>query len=178
MQKIQVKKPDGTAEARIVHRCYQDITGKQIFLHADGSYAYKDGSPVQDAAEFNLLPEAHRQIALAWWKRVGEKKSQAYYSQLAERNQKRAGDFQEKLAAQENNTLLDSVLYGRKALVAGGKYGAIATPKSWMEHGFSHRPDWWGQAKIISFANCQYVMQEEAPPSSATGEDAQTAVKK
>jgi len=173
LQKMIVKKADGNTEIRIVHRCYQDITGRQIFLHADGSYGYKDGSPVKDAAEFNLLPEAQRQIALSWWQRVGEKKSQVYYSQLAEQNKKLAGDFQETLAAQENNTRLDSVLYGRKAIVAGGKYGAIETPKSWMEHGFSHRPDWWGQARIINFANCQYVMQEQTTPEApATTKDA------
>ncbi|HPD57817.1 MAG: hypothetical protein BWY37_02156 [Firmicutes bacterium ADurb.Bin262] len=163
MQKILVKQPTGATKQLIVHRTYQDISGKQIFLHADGSYGYKDGAPVREASELNILPEAHRQIAMNWWQRIGEKKSRAYYRQIDEMNKRRAGDYQEALAAQDNNTILDSMLYGRKSSLATGKKGAVSAPKSWMEWGFKKRPEWWGQAKEINFPDATYVMQPNAP---------------
>lgn len=167
MQKIIVKLANGTTKTIVVHRAYQDISGKQIFLHADGTYGYKDGAPVREASELNILPEAHRALALSWWQRAGEKKSRAYYRILDEQNKRRAGDYQETLAQQANNTMLDSVLYGRKALVAPGKYGAVSAPKSWMEWGYSKRPEWWGQAKEVTFPDAAYVMQPNAPSPPA-----------
>ena len=170
MQKIIVKLPNGSTKASTVHRTYQDISGQQIFLHADGTFGYKDGAPVRAASELNILPEAHRAIALSWWQRVGEKKSLAYYRLLDEQNKRRAGDYQETLAQQANNTMLDSVLYGRKALLGTGKYGAVSAPKSWMEWNFTKRPEWWGQAKEIAFNDAVYVMQRDIPAPAPEAE--------
>lgn len=167
MQTIIVKLANGSTKSLVVHRTYQDISGRQIFLHSDGTYGYKDGSPIREVSELNILPEAHRAIALSWWQRVGEKKARAHYRLVEEQNNRRAGDYQETLAAQTNNTTMDSVLYGRKAAVAPGKKGAVSAPKSWMEWGFTKRPEWWGQAKEIEFDGASYVMQRDVPAPEA-----------
>ena len=78
---------------------------------------------------------------------------------LAALDEAAAGDFQQELAAQEANTILDSVLYTRRQ----GKKGAVSTAKSWLEFGFTSRPDWWGQAATIGFKDFTYEMLEPEP---------------
>jgi hypothetical protein len=58
---------------------------------------------------------------------------------------------------------LDSILYSKKP-----KKGAISDPKPWIEFGFSTRPDWWGQAKSVSFTDFTYIMAA-APDAPAAG---------
>lgn len=160
MQQLYVKTKD--AGIKVVHilRSWQDISGQEVFLHADGTYGDRDGTPKKDAATFNIMPVEHRELALAWWQRKGEKLSRKHYQDKAAKMAQRAGDYQEKIAAQEMNSQLDAILYGRKNQLANGKFGAVEAAKPWMEHGFTKRPDWWGQAKVVEFKNCQYVMQE------------------
>ena len=159
MQTLYAKGPDGNTKTVQVHRSFQDISGAHIFHHADGTYGYKDGAPVRKASELEGLPPEHRALAMAWWKRTGEAASTVYYAALAEKAAIRAGDFQETLAKDEASSALDSILYARRGLNKGKK-GAISAPKPWMEYGFSQRPDWWGQAATINFADCSYEMQD------------------
>ena len=160
MQTLFVKGADGKSKTVQVHRSFQDISGAHIFQHTDGTYGYKDGSPVRKVTELEGLPPEHRILALAWWKRTGEKSSTDYYAAIAEKAAIRAGDFQEKLAADEANTALDSILYARRTMKNDKKIGAISAPKPWMEFGFTSRPDWWGQAKSVAFTDCAYEMQD------------------
>jgi hypothetical protein len=160
-QKLYVKQPDGTSKAVYVHRSWQDISGKQIFLHHDGTYGDKSGNPIRNLSDLNILPAAHRKVAESWWSRIGREKAEDHYQTIAEKEAAIAGDFQEQLAAEEVNTALDSVLYARKP--QGKKGAAIGSPKSWLEYGFGKRPDWWGQANEITFNDFTYVIFKETP---------------
>lgn len=179
MQTLYAKGPDGKSREVHVHRSFHDISGVNIYLHTNGTYGYKDGSPVRSESELQGLPPEHRTFAMAWWKRIGEKASIAYYATLAEKSAKHAGDFQEALAADVTNSALDSILYARRAMKNGKKAGAISAPKSWMEYDFNARPDWWGQAKTIGFPDFAYEMQDPASeeqigdldPAAATSEE-------
>ncbi|HAJ28118.1 MAG TPA: hypothetical protein DCG53_12890 [Syntrophus sp. (in: bacteria)] len=166
MQELKVKKGDGSYDTVKIHRSFQDISGKHIFHHANGTFGYKDGSPVQNRGELDVIPEPHRRVALAWWKRVGEKMSSEYYGAIADTQREKAGDFQEELAAVEANTMLDSILYTRRPFTKGGKMGAVSDPKPWMEFGFNKRPDWWGQARQIDFLDFRYAMQDQIDQNS------------
>lgn len=158
MQTLQVKLKDGTTKTVYVHRSFQDIAGRHVYLHHNGVYGNKDGTPIRSASELEILPLDHRRLALAWWKRTGEALAAEYYGQKEEEAARNAGDFQEKLAEQEVNTRLDSVLYTRRAVSGGKARGAVSAPRPWMEFGFTRRPDWWGQAKSIAFPDYGYTM--------------------
>lgn len=165
MQELKVKKPDGSYDNVKIHRSFQDISGRHVFHHHNGVFGYKDGSPVQNRTELDVIPEPHRQVALAWWNRAGEKMSREHYNTIAETQREKAGDFQEELAASESNTMLDSILYNRRPFTKGAKLGAVSDPKPWMEFGFNKRPDWWGQARNIDFLDFRYTMQDQIGPT-------------
>lgn len=157
MQTLFVKQGN---EMKTIHvlRSWQDISGRQIFLHHNGVYGYKDGTPVRSATEFDIMPIEHRQQAMAWWKRGGQKLATDYYTAQEKKLEEKAGDFQTMMG--EGNTALDAVLYTRRAK----KGGAVTAPRSWMEW-FEKRPDWWGQANQIQFNDYTYTMiaTAEAP---------------
>lgn len=173
MQTLYVKGPDGKTKEVHIIRSFQDISGKQIFLHANGTYADRAGVPVKSETELQILPPEHRKVALAWWERTGRKQAETHYAALAEKESVRAGDFQEKIANDEANSALDSILYARQDLNKGKK-GAISAPKPWMEYGFSQRPDWWGQAQTINFKDFSYRMQTTDSPEPAPGTEKDT----
>jgi hypothetical protein len=171
MQTLQVKQPDKTTKTVHVHRSWQDINGKHIFLHHNGVYGFKDGSPIKSPADLEVLPPEHRRLAMAWWSRVGSEMSAQFYSGKEEEAARNAGDYQEQLAAEEFNTKLDSVLYSRRPIVNGKAKGAVSAPKPWMEFGFTRRPDWWGQAKAIAFPDYAYSMLDPEEKEEAPGPD-------
>jgi hypothetical protein len=150
MQKLFVKQGDEMKEIHVL-RSWQDISGRQIFLHHNGVYGYKDGTPVKNITEFDIMPIEHRQQAVAWWKRGGQKLSADHYAEQEKKVQEKAGDFQAMMG--DGNTALDSVLYTRRSK----KGGAVSAPRSWMEW-FEKRPDWWGQATHIQFNDYIYTM--------------------
>jgi hypothetical protein len=154
MQTLFVKQKDGSTKKVQVIRSFQDANGAHVFLHHNGTYGDRSGIPVKSADDLKTLPPNHQKLALAWWDRIGKKLSEEHYNAVNQQEIARAGDFREELAAEESNSVLDSVLYSRKP-----KQGAITNPKPWMEFGFAARPDWWGQAKAINFADCTYIMQ-------------------
>lgn len=154
MQTLYVKQADGSTRPVHVHRSWLDISGRQIFLHHDGTYGDKAGVPIRDVAELSGLSPEHRRQALAWWERTGKALSESHCQSLAEHSQRIAGDFQEALAAASASTILDAVLYTRRQ----GKKGAVSAAKSWLDYGFTARPDWWGQATMIGFQDAVYEM--------------------
>lgn len=146
MQRLFVK---GLGEV-VVHRSWKDISGVEVFLHTDGRYANKDGTPLKKREELDILPPTQRAIAQAWWDRSGKKQSEDHYRGMEKKQAAIAGDFQDNVP--ESTTELDSALYARRSR----KGGAISAAKSWMEW-FSKRPDWWGQAEAIGFPDFVYT---------------------
>lgn len=164
MQTLFIKQKDGTTRKVTVIRSWQDASGKHIFLHHNGKYADNTGSPMKSAADFDILPQHQREQALKWWERTGKAQSEEYYALKATEEAARAGDFQERLAAEEANSRLDAVLYVRKS----ARGNAVTKPQSWMEFGFSSRPDWWAQANRIAFADCTYIIADADEPEPET----------
>ncbi len=155
-QTLYVKLTDGSHKAVQVIRSWAVNGGSTIYLHADGRYAYKDGSPLRSPSELDILPAGHRDRAIAWWKRAGFAEAQAYYKALSERALRLAGDFQPDTEGGDRSEL-DAVAYTRKQAKKGA---AVSAPHAWMEW-FPKRPDWWGQARIIGFADFIYEMIDE-----------------
>jgi hypothetical protein len=156
-QILYVKNKDGQVGTVKVLRAWIDINGQEVFLHADGRYARKDGQPLKSVADFNVIADVlQREQALRWWKRAGEAESIAYFTGIEEKRRDEAGDFR---LLENDLTTVDAILYTRRG--NGKKKGAaISAPKSWMEW-FEKRPDWWGQAKKIEFMDYVYEIAED-----------------
>ncbi len=168
MQTLFVKTLTGMKKI-IVHRSWKDISGAEIFLHADGSYANKDKSPLKRREELDILPQAQRLAAQRWWDRIGAKQSADFYQAIDEQAAAIAGDFQDKAA---DSTELDSALYTRRSR----KGGAISGAHAWLEW-FDSRPDWWGQADAISFNDYVYTRADLEAAAPETEADTQKATK-
>ena len=170
MQTLHIKKKGTkigeTATVKII-RSWQDAAGPHIFLHHNGTYADATGAPLKSERDFDILPPNHRAVALKWWERTGKRISEDYYAEQAQQEAQRAGDFQEALAVEEANSILDAVLYVRKP----AKGGAVTKPQSWMEFGFVNRPDWWGQAKKINFTDYSYHILEPVNETEQSSND-------
>jgi hypothetical protein len=157
-QKLFIKGPDGIQKAVKIIRSWATSGGNSIYLHENGRYAYKDGSPLKTAAELDILPRVQRDAALAWWRRKGQVESAAHYEAALAKAIAAAGDFRTEVPFPDE---LDAATYIRKK--SGGKKNlAPSAPHTWREW-FPKRPDWWGQAKEISFADYTYAMVEAAP---------------
>ena len=169
-QILYVKNKDGQVGTVRVLRAWIDINGQEVFLHADGRYARKDGQPLRNAADFNVIADAiQREQALRWWKRTGEAESAAYFKGIEEKRRDEAGDFR---IVDSDQTVVDAILYTRRG--NGKKKGAaISAPKSWMEW-FEKRPDWWGQARKIEFMDYVYEISEDTA-SEASAPNAEEA---
>lgn len=168
MQTLFVKTANGGQRDVKIIRAWLDASGKSVYLHASGRYAYKDGSPLKSASELSIIGDtAQRAQAQAWWTRAGEQESKKYYADLEARQVEAAGDFRETPADMSE---LDAVLYVRKRAQKGSTM--FTAPHAWMEW-FDKRPDWWGQAKQIDFPDFTYRMaeaiksQNPAPPPEA-----------
>lgn len=154
-QTLYVKTPGGGQKPVQILRTWLDASGKSVYLHANGRYAYKDGAPLKSSAELDLISDrGQRTLAKAWWERFGGKESAEYYAALDAKQLEAAGDFQESAVDISD---LDAILYVRRP--TGKKKGAITSPHAWMEW-FTKRPDWWGQAKKIDFPDYAYEMQD------------------
>jgi hypothetical protein len=162
MQTLFVKTATGEMKEVTVHRSWQEAGGTAVYLHANGRYAYKDGTPLKKREELDILPGAQRKMAQLWWDRIGGQESKAFYKSIETQAEAVAGDFQDNLLT---TTELDSALYVRRS----AKGGAVSAPHAWMEW-FTKRPDWWGQAKVIGFADYIYEMAviEEKPEAEKT----------
>jgi hypothetical protein len=160
-QTLYVKNPDGGQRAVQIVRSWGTSGGTSVFLHTNGRYAYKDGTPLKSDNELEILPLVQREAAIAWWKRTGAAESAAYYEGRLQKAREAAGDFQPEI---KNTDELDAVLYIRRK-VGAKKTAAATAPRTWMEW-FQSRPDWWGQAHMISFLDYAYEMVIAAEATS------------
>ena len=171
MQTLRLKKTDGNGQEIVVGvqvlRSWQDGSGRQLYLHSNGVYGYKDGSPVQSADEFSIIGSpVQREMAEVWWKAVGKEMSKKFYSEREEEERRALGDFHEVEASA--NTELDNVLYRRRENKTSGKKADWGQPFAWMEC-FSRRPDWWGQAEKIVLPDYEYQMVKNVNSGSVSG---------
>ena len=157
-QKLFVKTtgPHGNPVMKEVNvlRSWQESDGRQIYLHANGVYGYKDGSPIAKAQELDIIGDpTQRKMAQAWWNRVGIQLSGGHYDKLREETEKRQMEGLPVIAEGESN--LDAVTYIRRPLKDKRKK-AFGDPAPWPEFGFTQRPDWWGQASGIDLGAYRY----------------------
>lgn len=164
-QKLYVTETDSrsgkeTRKELVVLRAWQDAGGGQLMLFSNGVYGHKDGSPVRDPKEFEIIGSSHhKNAALAWWKRSGKEIARVYYEAIDAEERRRAGDYNPVEGA---DTEKDAVLYYRQD--AGS--GEVQGPFSWMDL-FPKRPDWWGQSRAVAFDDYEYVRLDEYEKSGA-----------
>lgn len=165
---IEITSVDGTKTQKqvMVIRSWQDASGHALFLFGNGSYGYKNGEPVREESEFGIIgAPLQRKAALAWWNRAGKELSSRYYDAKTQHEARLMGDFAEAPAGGESK--FDQVLYYRAPINAPQ---ALEGPFEWMAL-FTKRPDWWGQARTIAFADYAYIQQD-----ALSGEDRPAAV--
>lgn len=138
-----------------VSMSWQTADGKQIYLHADGIYGYKDGSPVVSRAELEdpmvIGDPQQRKIALAWWDRKGKTVSKEFYSRQ-QQIQKKA--FENTPGVErEAEADLDQILYARRP-TKDKRRAAFGEPFTWFSV-FKSRPGWWG-ADIVEDGQWRY----------------------
>lgn len=166
MQKLQArtKALDGSEIKKTfdIRRSWSIVSGHAIYEHMDGTYAYKDGSPIMKAEDFQVVIHDERQLkkALSWWDRIGKKQSQAFYDALDLRLRALDGDHVD--AAGEEDIEKDMILYTRvPAGESAEDQPEPLIPMTWMEIGFTSRPDWWGVAKTIEFNDFMYLLHSD-----------------
>lgn len=159
-----MNKETGKQETRLkrvtVIRSWQSASGKQIYQHSDGTYGYKDGSPVMGRDELEDpelgMSEIHRDLALAWWIRKGEKESKAFYEMRAAQR-RRVAEATPGVVRQVDSDL-DSVMYQKRPL-NDRRRAAFGEPFTWFTE-FKTRPDWWGHATVIDMGQWRYEMTD------------------
>ena len=175
MQVLKVKIVNEKGEKSVLSvkiiRAWGDSGGAMIYLHHNGIYGYKDGSPIRDAKELNIIGDVRQKtLALSWWERIGHKISQQYYDErekaLIERQEAGImplgmGDISD----------LDAVQYIRRP-VKDRKRAAFSDPHTWYEW-FEARPDWWGQAAVIELGAYRYeIMASGEAKTEGSDEEA------
>lgn len=156
MQKLTIKTrdADGNEVLRTVQvlRAWHDASGRHIYLHHNGVYGYKDGSPVRSPDEFAVMGNSrHRNLAMTWWEKTGKALSRRHYSEVEEQIRARTADFTP--VEPDDATEFDGVLYRWRQ--RGKKNAKWEGPCGWMER-FERRPDWWGQAEYLVLAGVEY----------------------
>jgi hypothetical protein len=151
-QKLYVKTtgPDGKAALRkvMVIRSWQESDGRQIYLHANGVYGYKDVSPVKKVDEFSIITDlTQHKMAIIWWNKVGKDMSAGHYDRVNAEVEKRQMEGLQVVVEGESSDL-DATMYMRRP-VKDKRRKAFSEPSTWPEFGFTHRPDWWGFAGVI-----------------------------
>lgn len=170
-QKLFVKSTDENGKIYMkevfIIRSWQESTGNQIYLHANGVYGYKDGSPVRNDKEFNIIGSlVQRNAALAWWNRKGKTLSEDYYRRQAEMVETRI--LADVPVVEGDASDLDTVLYSRRPVSDRSK-NAFSEPTTWFDW-FDKRPDWWGHAPLIEIGGFRYKMietSEDATPGES-----------
>ena len=177
MQILKVKTKDHEGkeiirETRVI-RGWTLGNGEQIFLHGDGVYGYKDGSPVKSRRELqNILDNADgsgraTKRALDWWDRFGEKVSRTYWDKENERLDRL---HETPLSGIEGDISdLDAVLYQRRG-VRNRSEKAYTDPSSWHQW-FDKRPDWWGFSRIIELGDFYFRRVDHDPEQEETEQE-------
>lgn len=172
-QKLYVKTtgPDGKTALKTVNviRSWQESNGEQIYLHANGVYGYKNGSPVKKEGEFSMIsdPTQHR-LAVIWWKKVGESMSAGHYARVDAEIERRQTEGLPVVVEGESSDL-DAVMYMRRP-VKDKRRKAFSEPSTWPEFEFEKRPDWWGHAGVIELGIYRYEMVEMEAEGAGGGD--------
>lgn len=176
-QKLFVEIADATGEKKLqevmVIRSWQSADGVHIYLFANGNYGYRDGAPVKRVEDFGAIAAPlQRRAAENWWQRTGAAIAKSYYEALDERERRLAGDFQ--AAGTLSESELDAVLYYR--IPAGDAAATREGPFSWLDI-FQKRPDWWGQAELITMKDWTYAKVDDQARAEAAPEQKRAARK-
>lgn len=169
---VKVTGADGKPGLKAVQvlRSWQESDGRQIYLHTNGVYGYKDGSPVKDEKELDIIgAPVQRKMALSWWNRVGKDMSAGHYDRETKEIEKRQMEGLP-IALDGGESSLDAVTYVRRPLKDKRK-SAFGEPAPWTEYGFQQRPDWWGLASGIDLGAWRYEivdLDEEVPEEPET----------
>jgi len=158
-QTLFVKEKDENGKDRLrpvkIIRAWQDADGRQVFLHHNGVYGYKDGSPVKSDQAFDLIDApVQRKLAQAWWDKIGRRMSEEHYAQRDQEELER--QTQGVPVVNGDSSELDMVLYRRRPLKGKRVFGDEKTWYACVEQ----RPDWWGQAAMIEIAGYRYERTE------------------
>jgi hypothetical protein len=54
-QKLFVKQPAGGTRAVTIIRIFKESSGREVYHHSNGRYAYKDGSPLKNGNELAVI---------------------------------------------------------------------------------------------------------------------------
>jgi len=171
MQVLRLKKRDSSGQEKTVGvkvlRSWQDASGKQIYLHTNGVYGYKDGTPVRAKAELDIIGDSiQREMARNWWDIAGSEISKRFYSEKEAADRARAADFQASMTGIDM-TQRDQAMYRCRPKKAGPrKKDEWSEPFAWMDK-FSSRPDWWGQAESITLSGYEYEMVQVSAAEAA-----------
>jgi len=162
MQTLYIKIKDGQGRVRNrvvkVIRAWTEGGGKQLFLHADGTYGYKDGAPALNEAELDIISSpAQRKLAQLWWNRVGARKSADYYRKQEQDLQERQSQGVLESVSGDSSDL-DMILYIRRPVTTRAR-DAFSDPSTWYEW-FETRPEWWGFANVIEISGYRYEVVE------------------
>jgi hypothetical protein len=153
---LKIVNPDGTAGRKKVTivRSWHEGSGRIIYLHQNGVYGYKDGSPVKDLRELDTISDPYsKKLAVFWWNSNGKLLSDEYY--------RKQGEHLERLAARAagqaapgDNSGCDQIYYMRRP-VKNRARSAFSDPATWSSF-FDRRPDWWGAANVIEIGEWRY----------------------
>lgn len=175
---VKVMAADGSAGLKEVNvlRSWQESDGRQIYLHANGVYGYKDGSPVKGADEFSIIGDPTQyKMAMVWWNKVGKDMSAGHYARVNAEIEKRqmAGV---PVTPEGESSDLDATLYMRRP-IKDKRRKAFSEPSTWPEFAFEQRPDWWGYAGVIELGIYRYekVEAEEEDGEQMTEDGGQTS---
>ena len=174
MQVLKVKTVNKEGEKTLrsvkIIRAWSDASGAMVYLHHNGIYGYKDGAPIRDPKEVNIIGDGRQKIlALSWWERAGHKISQQYYEEREKELMERQESGITPLGMGDVSDL-DAVQYVRRP-VKDRKRAAFSDPHTWYEW-FEARPDWWGQAAIIELGAYRYEILASGN-AKVEGEDAE-----
>jgi len=149
-------------------RSWQDASGKQLYLHMNGTYGYKDGSPVKTAHELDeLIHDKHQAAAAkAWWERTGKALAEQFYVEKDKQDEER----QRRLTpVQGDLSELDTAVYTRRP-VNDRRKNAWSGPGTWVTW-FTARPEWWGLATTIEIQGYRYKLVEPESEISVSGDE-------
>lgn len=149
------KNPKGKPRQVRVVRSWMDANGQSLFLHSNGLYGYKDGSPVKTERELRDLIQDPMQLkyALNWWELRGREYSARYYAKYEEALEQ---SYNTRLSTPHgDHGGLDMCQYQVRPS-KDRREQAFGDPKTWSELGYEQRPEWWGMARTMDTGELYY----------------------
>jgi len=174
MQTLMIKNrknPKGEPKAVVVLRSWSNAAGQAIFLHQNGIYGYKDGSPIREDKE--LLDLIHdpmqRRHAMNWWEQFGRDYSERYWAKYTEALDQ-AYSTRMAVPTTGDHAGLDMIQYQRRAS-KDRREQAFSDPVTWSELGYDQRPEGWGLAKALDTGEF-YFRRVDLPDAQALNPEA------